>query len=81
MRDELSRARDRRGRVLLPEAAVSPMDCNPTIEVAAQVIAECLDEVDARSQGPQGEPVVDQGMLDAAAGRPLPADARRRDPA
>ena len=74
MRDELARARGRSSRVLLPEEAGSPMDRNPTVEVSADLIADCLLDVDAHS-GPADDLLFDAGLREAAAGRPV----RRRD--
>ena len=54
------------------------MDRNPTVEVRADLIAGCLDEVNAH-RWPDADPVVDQGMLDAAAGVAVENPARRRD--
>ncbi len=51
MRDELGRARRRGGRVLLPEQVASPMDRNPTLEVAAAMIADCDQQAQRRRLG------------------------------
>jgi hypothetical protein len=52
MRDELGRARRRGGRVLLPEQVASPMDRNPTLEVAAAMIADCDQQAQGRLRRP-----------------------------
>lgn len=64
MRDELSRARRRGDRVLMPEAVVSPMDLNPTIEVSAALIADCNHALGRAS----AKLVVDSEMRSAATG-------------
>ncbi len=87
MRDELGRARRRGSRVLMPEAAVSPMDLNPTLEVSAAIIADCVAEA-AHLRAASGassaidlpvHPAVDRGMTQAAAG--VPRRTARCDPA
>ena len=84
MRDELGRAGRRGRRILTPDGVVSPMDLNPTVEVSAAVIADCVAEADRLHLGDVGapgvdpvmHPVMDAGMRDAAAGRPPRKSAR-----
>ena len=64
MRDELSRARRRGDRVLMPEAVASPMDLNPTLEVSAALIADCADDI-SRTRAMD---VIDAEMRSAASG-------------
>lgn len=74
MRNELGRAGRRGARILTPDGALSPMDLNPTIEVSAAVIADCIAEAGQfRRRSPDlpgPEPLMDEGMRDAAAGAP-----------
>ena len=51
-------ARRRGGRVLLPEQVASPMDRNPTLEVAAAMIADCDQQAQRRLLG-QSRPAPD----------------------
>lgn len=80
MRDELGRAGRRGRRILTPDGVVSPMDRNPTVEVAAAVIADCLADSRASRRGEHpavpADPLVDAGMQAAAAGRPLSTSVR-----
>ena len=70
MRDELSRARRRGGQVVMLEQVRSPMDLNPTLEVSAAIIADCVRQADHQIVTEQ---VVDDAMRQAANG----ARARR----
>ncbi len=47
MQDELGRARRRGRRVVMPEQVRSPMDLNPTLEVSAALIADCVRQADS----------------------------------
>ena len=57
MREELSRARRRGSRVLMPEAAWSPMDLNSTLEVPAALIADCASRADRHRAASTEAPV------------------------
>lgn len=46
MQNELGRARRRGHRVVMPEQVTSPMDLNPTLEVSAALIADCVRQAD-----------------------------------
>ncbi len=80
MRDELGRAGRRGRRILTPDGVVSPMDRNPTVEVSAAVIADCVAEADQFRRGEavasDADPLMDAGLRHAAAGRPLGKSVR-----
>ncbi len=68
--------------MLMPEEVPSPMDLNPTIEVSAAIIADCVMHADRyrlATAGPAVIPVIDEALRQVAFG----AGARRlrRDPA
>jgi hypothetical protein len=66
MRDELGRARRRGRRVVMLDQVQSPMDLNPTVDISAAIIADCVRQVDGARTAEN--PLVDEGMRQAANG-------------